>query len=80
MTKNEHWRLEPRVSHHKEWTSRPIPRSLHRQPVATIVLSCIPEGVHVPVYLLGYVEKLRYVYHDVMDMKKFLEFTKKFYL
>jgi hypothetical protein len=54
-----------------------VPRSPHRQPVATIVFPRIPEGVRVKVDLLGYVENLRYSDHDVMDTDKFLEFTKK---
>jgi hypothetical protein len=57
-----------------------VPRSPCKQTAAKIVLLCIPEGVHVLANLLGYVEKLRYSYHYVMNTDKFLEFAKQVYL
>lgn len=30
--------------------------------------------------LLGYVENFKYVYHDVQDLEKFLEFMKEKYM
>jgi hypothetical protein len=36
--------------------------------------------VHVTGNLLGHVEKLRYSYHDVIDINKFSEFENKFCL
>jgi hypothetical protein len=46
----------------------------------TIVFPHILEGVHVVGNLLGHVEKLWYSYHDVIEIEKFLEFSKKVYL
>jgi hypothetical protein len=57
-----------------------VPRSPRRQATTTIVLPCIPEGVRIAGNMLGHVEKLRYSDHDVTDMDKFPEFSKKFYL
>jgi hypothetical protein len=59
---------------------QPIARSSRRQATTTIVLSCIPEGLHTMPNLLGCVEKLCYLDHDVADMDKFLEFAIQFYL
>jgi hypothetical protein len=53
-----------------------VPRSPRRQPAAAIVFPHIPEWVRVLENLLGYVEKLRYSDHDVMDTDKIPEFTK----
>jgi hypothetical protein len=57
-----------------------VPRSPCKQPTTTIIFPCIPVGVRVKEYLLGYVEKLRYLDHDVIDIDKFPEFTKQLYL
>jgi hypothetical protein len=54
-----------------------VPRSPHRKSTATIVFPCMPEGVSVKEDLLGYVKKLRYSDHDVMDTNKFPTFSKK---
>jgi hypothetical protein len=40
----------------------------------------MPDGVRVKSELVGFVEKLKYSYHDVMDTDKFPEFAKKVYL
>jgi hypothetical protein len=53
-----------------------VPRSPCKQPTATIIFPCIPEGVRIKANLLGHVEKLRYSDHDVTDTNKFLEFIK----
>ena len=52
---------------------------MHRQPIAEIVFLRIPEGVWVKSNL-GYVEKLKYLDHDVTDMDKFPKFAKQVYL
>jgi hypothetical protein len=57
-----------------------VPRSPCKKPTTKIVLPRIPEGVHVPKNLLGYVEKLRYSDHNVTDTDTLLEFAKQFYL
>jgi hypothetical protein len=57
-----------------------VPRSPRKKPVTSIVLSRIPEGLWVKSDLLGYVEKLKYSNHDVMETKKFPEFANKEYL
>jgi len=57
-----------------------VPRSPHKQATTAIILQCIPEGVCIAGNMLGCMEKLRYSYHDLMNMDKFLEFSKKFYL
>ena len=57
-----------------------IPRSPCKQTTTTIVFPRIPEGVRVKEDLLGYVEKLKYSHHDVMDTDKFSEFVKQVYL
>jgi hypothetical protein len=79
MSKNDQWRLEPRVSHYRKRTSNRYLGHHARNP-STIVFPHIPEGVWVKSDLLGYVEKLKYSDHDVTDTDKFLEFTKKVYL
>jgi hypothetical protein len=38
------------------------------------------EGVHITTNVLGCVEKLQYLDHDVTDMDKFLDFSNKVYL
>jgi hypothetical protein len=40
-----------------------------------MVLSCIPEGVQAMPTLLGCVEKLNYLDHDVADARKFPQFA-----
>jgi hypothetical protein len=44
------------------------------------VLPHIPEGVQATQTLLGCVERLRYIEHDVLDNKKFLEFAQQVYM
>jgi hypothetical protein len=46
----------------------------------TIIFLRILEGVRVTGNLLGHVEKLHYSDHDVTEIDKFLEFSKKVYL
>jgi hypothetical protein len=57
-----------------------VPRSPRRQPPAIIFFPRILEGVRVKEDLLDYVEKLKYLDHNVMDTDKFLEFVKQVYL
>jgi len=45
-----------------------------------MVLTRIPEGVQVTSNLLYHVEKIWYSYHDVTDIDKFPDFSKKVYL
>jgi hypothetical protein len=45
-----------------------------------IVLLHILEGVRIMTNLLGWMEKLRYSYHNVTDMDKFLDFENQVYL
>jgi hypothetical protein len=75
MPNKDQWRLGPRVNHHHD--KHTVPRSLRKQPDVTIILSCIPEGVQVKVDLLGYVEKIKYSNHDLMDTDKFLKCANK---
>jgi hypothetical protein len=58
----------------------PVAISPRRQDAATIVLPCIMEGVCIAGNLLGHMEKVRYLYHNVTDTNKFLEFSRKTYL
>jgi hypothetical protein len=53
---------------------------LHKQDATTIVFPRILEGVCVAANMLGHVEKLRYLDHDVTDKNKFPKFSKKVYL
>jgi hypothetical protein len=57
-----------------------VPRSPHKQPIATIILPGMPDGVQVGPDLLGHIGKLKYSYHDVADANKFLELAKRVYM
>jgi hypothetical protein len=57
-----------------------VPRSPRKQPDASIVLPCIPDGVQVKPDLLGQIEKLKYSDQNIIDIEKFLEFAKRVYL
>jgi hypothetical protein len=57
-----------------------VPRSPHKKPITSLVLSWIPDGVQVKPDLLGHIDKLKYLDHDVADTDKFSEFTKRVYL
>jgi hypothetical protein len=60
-----------------ETTHRASPR---KQPDASIILPCIPEGVQATPSLLGCIERLRYTDHDVSDTNKFPEFVQQVYM
>jgi hypothetical protein len=49
---------------------QPIMWSPCKQPDASIILPCIPEGVQATPSLLGCIERIRYTNHDVSDTKK----------
>jgi hypothetical protein len=57
-----------------------VPRSPRKQPVATLILPHITDGVQVESGLLGHIDKLKYSDHDVADTDKFPEFAKRVYL
>jgi hypothetical protein len=57
-----------------------VPRSPRKQPVATLILPRILDGVRVESGLLGHVEKLKYSDYNVADTEKFLEFAKRVYI
>jgi hypothetical protein len=57
-----------------------VPRSPRKQPITTLILPRIPDGVRVESGLLGKIDKLKYSDHDVADTDKFLEFAKRVYL
>jgi hypothetical protein len=57
-----------------------VPRSPHKKPITSIILLRIPDGVWVKSDLLGFVERIKYSEHNVMDTENFLEFAKKFFL
>jgi hypothetical protein len=49
--------------------------SPHKQQEVTIVLPCIPVGVTVVTNLLGCIDNLHYLDHDVRDTDKFPKFA-----
>jgi hypothetical protein len=49
-----------------------VPRSPRKQPLTTIILPHIPDGVQKGPDLLGHIGKLKYSDHDVTDIDKFL--------
>jgi hypothetical protein len=60
--------------------NQPVERSRCRKVATAIVLPHILEGVCITANLLGCMEKLWYSDYDVADIKKFHEFSNKFYL
>jgi hypothetical protein len=48
-----------------------VPRSPRKQPIAAIFFPYIPDGVQVKPELLGHIDKLKYLDHDVADTRKF---------
>jgi hypothetical protein len=73
---------EVRAINRKEETrEKPVmPRTPSKQKELTLSLSQIPEGVKVVGDMLGCVNKLKYVDHDVADMGKFPEFVQQVYM
>jgi hypothetical protein len=58
----------------------PMAQSPHTQPNAKIFLPCISKGVQAMHSLLGYVEILQYLDHDVVNAGKLLDFVQQVYL
>jgi hypothetical protein len=78
--KKENQRLGHPVCQQRGKGNNPFMRSPCKQPEASIVLPCIPEGVQATPGLLGCIEKLRYADHDVSDTRKFPEFAQQVYM
>jgi hypothetical protein len=55
-----------------------VPRSPHKQPVPTLVLSHIPNGVRVEEGFLGHIDKFKYSYHDLADPESFQNLQREY--
>jgi hypothetical protein len=64
----------------KDKGKQTIQRSPRKQKEVTLTLMCIPEGVTILPGILGCVDKLKYVDHDVEYRDKFLEFAPQVYM
>ena len=57
-----------------------MPRTPRKQKELTLSLPQIPDGVKVVSDMLGYVNKLKYVDHDVENIGKFPDFAQQVYM
>jgi hypothetical protein len=57
-----------------------VPRSPRKQPLTTILLPHIPDGVQVGPGMLSHIGKLKYPDHDVADADKFSKLAKRVYM
>jgi len=70
----------PSTEKKKEREKPTTPRTPSKQKELTLSLPHIHEGVKITGDMLGCVNKVKYDYHDVTYMQKFLEFTRQVYM